>query len=88
MISEMALLENVIAEDLLCFKLPCDSCFSVSSLLLEMSLSESPGGAFRESGWLAEPHHHQVGTPMGVGNMAWAKECVKKGISAMQDFST
>ena len=23
----------------------------------------------------------QVGTPMGVGNMAWAKECVKKGTS-------
>ena len=21
----------------------------------------------------------KVGTPMGVGNMAWAKECVKKG---------
>lgn len=29
---------------------------------------------------LVQDWYHAVGTPMGVGNMAWAKECVKKGV--------
>ncbi|CAE7923321.1 unnamed protein product, partial [Symbiodinium sp. KB8] len=29
---------------------------------------------------LVQEWYHAVGTPMGVGNMAWAKECVKKGV--------
>ena len=29
---------------------------------------------------LVQEWYHAVGTPMGVGNMAWAKECLKKGV--------
>lgn len=29
---------------------------------------------------LVQEWYHAVGSPMGVGNMAWAKECVKKGV--------
>ncbi|CAK9081821.1 unnamed protein product [Durusdinium trenchii] len=29
---------------------------------------------------LVQEWYHAVGTPMGLGNMAWAKECVKKGV--------
>jgi len=29
---------------------------------------------------LVQEWYHAVGTPMGVGNFAWAKECIKKGV--------
>ena len=29
---------------------------------------------------LVQEFYHAVGTPLGIGNFEWAKECVKKGV--------
>lgn len=50
------------------------------STALFRSLFCSTGGWVRLLKSLCQEWYHAVGTPMGLGNMAWAKECVKKGV--------